>query len=206
MRTRTELVELVRQNRRLDELASVDVLTDLPNRRRLDEQLRHLESFATRRSEPLGVLIVDVDHFKSVNDSRGHHAGDDVLREVAARLRRGLRTEDSVGRTSTLGRWAGDEFILGFAGVSEPGLATIAERLRTIIADEPIVTADGERLTVTISIGGSSALSEPWPQLLRRADNALYSVKEAGRNASRIIAGDKDALTLPKADRWTEVH
>lgn len=207
MRTRTELVELVRQNRHLDELASVDVLTDLPNRRRLDEQLRHLESFATRRSEPLGVLIVDVDHFKAVNDTRGHHAGDEVLREVAARLRRGLRNEDSIGRssTATLGRWAGDEFILGFAGATEGGLGAIAERLRALIADEPIALADGDRLPITISIGGSSARSEPWPQLLRRADTALYAVKESGRNASRVIAADHDVLTLPQADRRTGV-
>ena len=98
LRTRTQLVDLARRNRELDNLAGVDVLTDLPNRRRLDEQLRVIEAAASRRGETLGILLVDIDDFKLVNDTHGHHVGDEVLRAVASRLRASLRAEDTIGR------------------------------------------------------------------------------------------------------------
>ena len=190
-RTRAQLVGLARRNRELDDLAGVDVLTDLPNRRRLDEQLRVIEAAASRRGETLGILLVDIDNFKLVNDTYGHHVGDEVLRAVAARLRAALRAEDTMGRIAppTVGRWAGDEFIVGVAAVNEEGLAQIGDRLRTLVGARPIETLDGPTpsVTVTVSVGGATALAEPWPALLQHADEALYRVKQAGRNAVNVL-------------------
>jgi two-component system cell cycle response regulator len=192
MAHRSQVVALVRRNRELDDLAGIDVLTDLPNRRRLDEQLRALEGLATRRREPLGIVVVDIDHFKAVNDTYGHQAGDEVLRQVASRFRHALRTEDALGRWSdpTLGRWAGDEFIVGFAGADAPAIEQVAERLRVLVAAEPFLVDGGEPLEVTISIGGAVAVGEVWPELFRRADLALYKVKQSYRNATSVVTID----------------
>ena len=189
LRTRTQLVDLARRNRELDNLAGVDVLTDLPNRRRLDEQLRSVEAAASRRGETLGILLVDIDDFKLVNDTHGHHVGDEVLRAVASRLRASLRAEDTFGRIAppTVGRWAGDEFIVGVAAVSEQTLAQIGERLRTLIGARPVEILDGPHPSVTVSVGGAIALAEPWPALLQLADEALYRVKQSGRNAVNVL-------------------
>lgn len=184
LRHRAQLTELVRQNQALDLLASVDLLTNLPNRRRLDEQVRAMEAAATRRGEALGVLLMDLDQFKEVNDTYGHDAGDEVLREVAARLRGVVRIEDNVARLTApaVGRWGGDEFIVATSNASMPDLSAIGERMIAAISTDPIRVCDHHTLKVTGSVGGASAIGEPWPELLRRADDALYRVKAGGGN------------------------
>ena len=188
---RQQLVELVRRNHELDELASIDVLTELPNRRSLDEQIRLIEATCLRRGEPLGVLIIDIDNFKGINDSHGHAAGDEVLRWVAHRLRTEVRASDAIGRpdASTIGRWAGDEFIVGTSGSPADDVAAMAERLVRATSG-PVTIDTGREVLVSVSIGGSVGAGEPWPELLRHADGALYEAKAAGRGTARVLRAD----------------
>jgi diguanylate cyclase (GGDEF)-like protein len=185
---RSQLVGLLRHNRELDLLAGVDVLTDLPNRRRLDEQLRVLEAGAARRGDPLGLVIVDVDRFKTVNDVDGHDAGDEVLRVVARALRSEVRTEDVVARgpDAAVGRWGGDEFVLGFAGAGRAHLEHVGARLRRAVSRGTTELGLGIG-AVTVSIGGAVARGEPWPELLRRADAALLQAKALGRDSLVLL-------------------
>jgi diguanylate cyclase (GGDEF)-like protein len=132
---------------------------------------------ANRHSRSLSAMMIDIDHFKSVNDTYGHPTGDDVIREVATRLAAYAR------RTDLLGRYGGEEFSLV---LPETGVLTckeLAERLRSAIADEPVQTRTGP-LDVTVSIGTASR--QPGDTdlitLLSRADQALYEAKNAGRN------------------------
>lgn len=181
MRHRDQLVELARQNRRLDDLAGIDPLTELPNRRRLDDQLRALEALATRTNEPVGVLVVDVDRFKRCNDTFGHETGDEALRRIARALRRVVRTHEIVGRPtpgSAVGRWGGDEFVIGVSGTQGIDLDTLANRLRTEVATIEIITSTGETLTLTASVGCAAGVGEPWAELLRRADLDLMASKQ----------------------------
>lgn len=195
LRHRDQLLALVRANRTLDELAGIDALTDLANRRRLDEQLRTLQAMAWRRGETLGVLVVDIDRFKEVNDRHGHATGDEVLRRVARVLRADVRVEDVLGRAvdGALGRWAGDEFVIGFAGVDDADLRLISQRLCDAVAAESTIGSDGTALGVTISVGGAASRDhEPWAELLKHADRALYAAKASGRNRAVITTVDAD--------------
>lgn len=195
LRHRDQLLALVRANRALDELAGIDALTDLANRRRLDEQLRTLQAMAWRRGESLGVLVVDIDRFKAVNDRHGHATGDEVLRRVARVLRADVRVEDVLGRAvdGALGRWAGDEFVIAVAGVDDADLRLIAQRLCDAVSAESTIGSDGTPLRVTISVGGAaSADHEPWAELLKHADRALYAAKSGGRNRAVISTVDAD--------------
>lgn len=183
MRHGTELAELARRNRALDDLVGIDPLTDLPNRRRLDQQLRTLEAIAKRRDEPIGVLIIDIDHFKRCNDTHGHEFGDEVLRRVSETLRRDVRTHEIVGRPpldSAVGRWGGDEFVIGAIGTDDAQLRILAHRIRAAVSQLTIVPPEGgAAVAVTVSIGAASAVGEPWPELLRRADLDLLASKQA---------------------------
>ncbi len=168
--------------RRTDELARqsrTDHLTALYNRRHLEEHFDALLSSSRRHRYPLGVLLIDVDHFKKVNDTAGHAAGDQVLVQLSQCLSGVRRTED------VLGRWGGEEFVLLCPFTDLAGLEIVAERLRAAVEAQPRLTSGGA-LHVTVSIGGA-VLTEPGPQrardtILRRADSNLYAAKSAGRN------------------------
>jgi diguanylate cyclase (GGDEF)-like protein len=123
----------------------------------------------------VGVLLVDIDHFKDVNDQHGHLAGDAVLKEVAARLQGAIRTEDA------LGRWGGEEFIAVLTDTPGEAIGVLAERMRQAIASTPFVLDDGTRIRVTVSIGHTAG-TEDAEVLVHRSDDALYVAKEAGRN------------------------
>jgi len=171
-----ENATLAHARRTAEELLQVDALTRVASRRRGTEELaRHLALAPDR----LGVLVVDVDHFKAVNDAHGHAAGDRVLVEIAARLREAARDGDLVAR------WGGEEFLVLLPDL--PGarsLSEAAERLRAAVAASPIPTGDGER-RVTVSIGGclAGALEDP----LEAADQALYAAKQGGRDRVSTI-------------------
>ena len=133
-----------------------------------------------RTRDPLGVIMADLDHFKSVNDTHGHLVGDAVLQEAAHRLATELRGYDSVGR------YGGEEFLIILPGCNASDLVASAERLCHAIADRPIHTSAGD-LSVTLSLGLASveANSKELPDceaLLRAADTALYAAKAQGRN------------------------
>ncbi|MET0461145.1 MAG: diguanylate cyclase [Ilumatobacteraceae bacterium] len=165
--------ELHLRNLQLDMLSRVDVLTGLYNRRHIDEQLEKELSTATRHGQPLAVLLMDIDHFKRVNDVEGHPAGDQVLREFAARLRAAVRVGDVAGR------WGGEEFIVIAPQTKIDGALLLAERIRAATADEPMYVGD-HAITVTVSVGCVVGLDPA--TLLDRADAALYRSKSEGRN------------------------
>lgn len=170
---------LRRQNAELEEVSCTDVLTGLANRRGLGMQLNRLVQAARRHRHDLAVLLVDVDHFKRINDTEGHEAGDRVLAELGRRLQDNIRAED------TAGRWGGEEFLLALPFTDPAAAAILAERLRAAIADAPFKLGGGSDLAVTVSIGGAAGRSEV-DVLLRQADDALYAAKHAGRNAVRM--------------------
>lgn len=161
---------------RLRELAMVDELTGLGNRRAADEALLDAHRQLAKEGSPYAVLFVDIDHFKSVNDTYGHDRGDRVLRMVASTLKEGLRQEDAVYR------WGGEEFVLVLRGAQCEAMEAIGERLRLLVENSWISRGD-ERLGVTVSVGGCTArMHMSVDDVLKKADAALYCCKNSGRN------------------------
>lgn len=175
LRTKWLQDELRARNAELDRVSRIDMLTNIYNRRHLDEHLRAVISAARRHDRSVGVLIVDIDHFKNVNDEHGHLAGDAVLREVAARLQQAMRTEDA------LGRWGGEEFLAVLTDTPPEGVRVMAERLRQVVAAAPFTLDDGSQIRVTVSVGHTNG-REDAEVLVHRADDALYVAKAEGRN------------------------
>jgi diguanylate cyclase (GGDEF)-like protein len=175
LRTKWLQDELRTRNAELDRVSRIDMLTNIYNRRHLDEHLRAVISAARRHDRTVGVLIVDIDHFKNVNDEHGHLAGDAVLREVAARLQQAMRTEDA------LGRWGGEEFLAVLTDTPPEGVRVMAERLRQVVAAAPFTLDDGSQIRVTVSVGHTNG-REDAEVLVHRADDALYVAKAEGRN------------------------
>jgi two-component system cell cycle response regulator len=150
----------------LEHVSRTDHLTGLANRRHVEENLRSALSAALRHAQPAAVLLIDVDNFKTINDQRGHAAGDQVLVQIAATLRAAVRMED------LLGRWGGEEFIIVAANTTREAAAVLGERLRAAVeASTP----------VTVSIGGACT-PEVGLRLVDVADANLYKAKAAGRN------------------------
>ena len=175
--------QLQQRTEELDRMSRTDHLTDLANRRHLDEALSQVVASSRAHAFPATVLLLDIDHFKSVNDRYGHEAGDVVLRAVADRLRSRVRAED------LLGRWGGEELLVVAPQTDLHGGRHLAERLRTVVGDEPIATSMGP-VSVTISIGGATV---PGPgherdDVLRAADEQLYEAKSAGRDRIRMAS------------------
>jgi two-component system cell cycle response regulator len=165
------------------ELAVTDSLTGLHNRRYLDNHLKVLFNRAAARSRALSVCITDIDRFKSVNDTYGHDAGDEVLREFAARIRSTVRGADLACR------YGGEEFVVVMPDTDADAAASIAERLRDIIERTPFhLKGTGTAISITASLGiaCNSMGAETPEQLLKQADRALYEAKNAGRN--RVVA------------------
>jgi two-component system, cell cycle response regulator len=177
-RTKQLQEELLGQAQRLEQLVFEDPLTGLLNRRAILAQLDALISGARRHQRELSVLMLDIDHFKSFNDSHGHPVGDKVLVTVAHRLRERLRTED------WLGRLGGEEFLAVLPDTAEDEAARVAEDLRAAVEDTFVETA-GKRVGITVSIGWATADDDVAESLVHKADEALYAAKEAGRNAVR---------------------
>lgn len=157
--------------------AATDVLTGLYNRRRLDQELEKAVERRNRYELDFSIMLLDMDHFKSVNDTYGHLVGDDVLIALADLLRQEARKVD------TLGRWGGEEFLIICPGVDVDGARTLAERIRSAVETHRFETVGLK----TISVGVVSCTrDETITGLLARADAALYEAKESGRN--RVIA------------------
>jgi two-component system cell cycle response regulator len=167
--------------RRSLDLALTDELTGLYHRRYLSVHLDELIGRVNQDGISAAVLLFDIDHFKQVNDTHGHAAGDDVLRELAVRTTHCVRTVDLVARR---GDGAGDEFVVVMPETDLTIAASVAERLRAAVAREPFtIKSDGRKLSVTISIGvASAAPGDDRDRLLSRADDALYAGKNRGRN------------------------
>jgi diguanylate cyclase (GGDEF)-like protein len=163
-------------------LISTDELTRLRNRRYVMRRLEEECERADRLGEPLSILLIDLDHFKQVNDTFGHPFGDQVLRRVANRMKSGLRRYD------VLGRIGGEEFLIISPGATLEEAMALAERVRAQIETVNVIDGDKE-CSVTVSIGVTSfSTMEGTPELLmRKADAALYRAKDQGRN--RVVAG-----------------
>jgi diguanylate cyclase (GGDEF)-like protein len=165
---------------RLGEVAIRDELTGACNRRFLMETLARERSRAERLAEPFSVCLIDIDHFKSINDTFGHAAGDAVLKHFAALAPRGLRGID------TFGRFGGEEFLIALPGTGKQGALAVAERVRAATEATAFPELPAER-RVTITVGiATHAKGEDVTALLARADEALYQGKHSGRN--RVVA------------------
>jgi two-component system cell cycle response regulator len=178
--------ELLEVNERLRFMSQTDGLTGLDNRRHLNERIDEMFAHAQRLGEPFSLVMCDLDKFKSVNDTYGHQAGDEVLKQLAGILKDAAREIDRVGR------YGGEEFMLLLPGAELDDAVSFAERVRKRIADHTF-TFDGVGIKRTASFGVSG-----WPHprvtesdaLVRTADDALYVAKETGRN--RVIRFDGD--------------
>ena len=167
------------------EMAITDGLTGLHNRRHLERHLSTLVNQAGARGGPLSVMVLDIDHLKVINDTDGHAAGDEVLREFSRRMRKAVRGIDLACRLG------GEEFVLAMPDTDAALAFLVGERIRQKIAGEAFAVADGQsEAVVTVSIGVSSLISgEDTPQsLLKRADEALYTAKREGRNRGAAAA------------------
>ena len=164
-------------------LATTDPLTGLLNRRAFLDSLGRERSRSDRHVMPMSLLLLDVDHFKRINDRHGHAGGDAVLRGVAAALLRVARRSDYVGR------WGGEEFVLALPQTGAAGARVAAERLRRSVGRTPHALPDGGETTVTVSIGIASS-EAPWTTeaLIASADQAMYLAKERGRDRVEAAA------------------
>jgi len=173
----------------LERAARVDFLTGICNRRAIEDLAQRVIAAARRHGMPLSMMIIDVDHFKRINDDFGHAAGDRALLETVARIRDSMRVEDLVGR------FGGEEFVVVMPNTDAGSARIAAERVRSAFASAPMLI-EGSPVTVTVSVGVSLLIAEDaqFAHLLRRADHAMYAAKAAGRNrvmmdASGMVSG-----------------
>lgn len=166
--------QLRERNVELERISRTDFLTGLPNRRHTDEELKRACSASRRHGRRLGLLVIDIDHFKQVNDLAGHAAGDAVLKEVAWRMQHALRPED------TAGRWGGDEFLVILPDTGADGVKAAGHRLAEAIQGRG-VDVGGRDLPVEISIGGAVYQGGDPADFLRDADRDLYEAKQPSR-------------------------
>ena len=163
-------------NRRLEALAQTDPLTDALNRRALTDRLNAELERARRYDSMVTLLMIDIDHFKRINDSHGHITGDEVLKAVAGALKNSLRNIDMVFR------YGGEEFMVLLSNTSREAAAMVGERLRVAVLGLQYLV-DGRAIDLTVSIGCATLRpGESGDSLQRRADNALYVSKREGRN------------------------
>jgi two-component system cell cycle response regulator len=163
------------------ELAATDALTGLHNRRYMEVHLKTLMDAARAGGRPLSVVVIDVDRFKSVNDTHGHDAGDHVLREVARRIQRNTRGIDLACRLG------GEEFVIVMPDTGMERARQVGERVRACIAGEDFEIERGLRVAVTASVGVATlGEADTFPEMFKRADRALYAAKRGGRN--RVVA------------------
>jgi two-component system cell cycle response regulator len=161
----------------LAEAASVDFLTGLANRRRFNERLNHEVKGSRNSGVPLSLIVIDVDHFKGINDTYGHAVGDLVLKDFAAALAAMARDTDTTCRVG------GEEFAIIVPGPERPFVAAMAERLRLTIRNSVVSIQEVGDLSVSISVGMATLQPDDSPaSLVKRADTALYAAKRAGRD------------------------
>lgn len=184
-RLATEAVEEANASMRLRRSAELDALTGTLNRRTLDQWLTRCFADAHRAGHDLSVLFVDLDHFKRVNDTHGHAAGDHCLRRTSAALR------EVLGPGDFLGRYGGEEFMIVLPAATSDAARRVGEAIRTAVETLPIEW-DGNPLTLTVSVG----VATRWPHeqgpttTIARADKALYAAKRAGRNRVHVAPAE----------------
>lgn len=183
----TQLLEAAVRERTetLERLANIDLLTDIWNRRGFIAAVEREKNRADRASRPLGLLMMDMDNFKSINDAFGHRGGDVVLAEGARRLSGIMRSYD------VCARWGGDEFIVLVSGCSADDLVSIARRAVAVVTGTPIRIAEGEDVRMTVSVGAYLMTAEDTIEtVVMKTDAALYAAKRAGRD--RVVVFDPE--------------
>ena len=176
----TDHREAMTEIERLRRLALLDPLTEIGNRRYGENQLHTMFKEADRFSWPFGVLFVDIDHFKNINDQYGHEVGDRMLVMVAKTMQNSLRSFDVVTR------WGGEEFLCIIKNIGASRLLRIAEKLRHLIENSSIAY-NGGHIGVTVSIGGATArVDDTIRTLVQRADDNMYNCKNQGRNCAMV--------------------
>lgn len=171
--------QLIAAREAMRDQATHDALTGVWNRAAIQDILHREASRSEREEDPLSVIMVDLDHFKRINDTAGHQTGDDVLREVTKRMQSVLRPYDD------LGRYGGEEFVVIAPGCDQASALSLAERLRVKVSSSPVSTLRGP-VPVTLSLGVASySKNLKAESLLMRADEALYAAKRAGRNRAQ---------------------
>ena len=185
----TDITQIKHYQKELERLSQYDELTGLCNRRHFMSLARHELGRSQRYGGKLSLLMVDIDHFKRVNDSHGHRTGDLVLAAVSEQIRKALRDADIAGRLG------GEEFAVMLPETGLGGAILVAERLRQQIATQAIDIGDGQTLQCTLSIGVACLddATIDLEKLLHRADTALYSAKNGGRNKVVSYAADRPA-------------
>jgi diguanylate cyclase (GGDEF)-like protein len=177
--------ELRRANSELENLAATDGLTQLPNKRAFSEVLQRELALADRNTTPLSLVMVDVDHFKKINDTWGHACGDAVLTRLGEILRFSLRSSDFAAR------YGGEEFVLLLPCTPTEGAALVAERVRAMVAEKPFSIAESD-IDVNVSLGVASVAGpgcrDSAKTFFERADAALYAAKNSGRN--RVVCAE----------------
>ncbi|MFA6182642.1 GGDEF domain-containing protein [Acidithiobacillus sp.] len=162
-------------------LGEIDILTNLPNRRRMEQDMVREQALVDRGANGF-IAMIDVDHFKTLNDTYGHPAGDTILREIARRLRAALRHYDG------LYRYGGEEFLAIFPGLGKERAMLAAQRLCRTVSAEPFQTPNGHPLNITVSIGITALAHHTSPEeKIAIADAALYLAKQGGRNQVRLV-------------------
>jgi diguanylate cyclase (GGDEF)-like protein/PAS domain S-box-containing protein len=170
-------IEARRKIGAMERLAFLDHLTRLPNRRFLGMSVGTALSEYQVHADPFGVLLIDLDGFKAINDSCGHDCGDRALQEVAKTLTGSLRPTDIVGR------WGGDEFVAIVGNANRETLKVLAERCVMLVAETSVPNKDGKPLALSISVGAALVrLGETVEELVKRADLLMYESKKNGRN------------------------
>jgi two-component system cell cycle response regulator len=180
-------LENVINSERLTQISLTDALTNVSNRRYVEQRMLEEIGRARRQHYGIACMYLDIDHFKNINDQHGHQGGDDVLREVAKRIKAELRLSD------TIGRFGGEEFVVLLVNTSHTNALLVAERIRASIADRPFLLSLSGVCDVTISIGIATLsndhnlgeIDSAAKALLLRADRALYQAKDQGRNCVR---------------------
>ncbi len=185
--TGTRIIELENSNKRLqkklEKLAQEDSLTGFLNKRNIQERLEEELSRGKREGRPVSAILLDIDRFKEINDTYGHNGGDQVILEIARRLRQNIRKHDQIGR------YGGDEILILLWNAGITHLKVIADRLCYSISEKPVLTDVGP-IPVSVSVGGASSehdLSISGEELTKISDMALYQAKHLGRNRAEIF-------------------
>jgi two-component system cell cycle response regulator len=173
--------------------ATHDLLTGISNRGTVMDALRNELSRQVREQRSFGVILVDIDHFKNVNDTYGHLCGDEVLQAVSRRLKECVRPYDTVGR------YGGEEFLIIASAANTKGTLALAERIRSVLESKSVVTHAGEvRITASLGAAISTDAQGGDPQtILRLADKALYRAKELGRNRTELAGSPESTSSAP---------
>jgi len=177
---RKRTAELNEQREQLEHMSLTDQLTDMPNRRNFNNQMDREWYAAIRVNAPVSIMMIDIDRFKTYNDTYGHKQGDEILKSVAKAITRELKRPRDFAA-----RWGGEEFILLLPDTDEGGALKVAEAIRANVEKMSIPLPDDAVASVTVSIGVNTQTpgqGSSWDSFVSAADNALYRAKETGRN------------------------